>query len=76
MVTSAKLTNLQLELIKTFARPIPENQVLEIRKILADYFAKKIDDDVDALFEANQWDSSKTNEWLNEHLRTPYQSES
>jgi hypothetical protein len=72
MLAKNQLTNLQLELIKTFARPIPEHQVIEIRKLLADYFAKKIDDDVDALFETNQWDASKPNEWLKEHLRTPY----
>lgn len=35
------LTNLQLELLKTFSRPLPNSQLLEIKAILADYFAKK-----------------------------------
>ena len=66
------LSNLQIEILKTFSRPLPESQVLEIQQLLADYFAKNVDDKVDALFENNDWDASKVDEWLNEHQRTPY----
>lgn len=66
------LSNLQLEILKTFSRPLPESQVLEIQQLLADYFAKKVDNQVDALFESNNWDASKVDEWLSEHSRTPY----
>jgi hypothetical protein len=66
------LSNLQLEILKTFSRPLPESQVLEIQKLLADYFAQKVDNEVDALFEQNNWSASKVDEWLGEHLRTPY----
>ena len=66
------LSNLQLELLKTFSRPLSEKQLLEIRQLLADYFAQKIDEDVDALFEQNNWDATKVDQWLGEHLRTPY----
>lgn len=44
------ITSLQLELLKTFSRPIPDSQLLEIKQLLADYFARKVDEDVDALF--------------------------
>lgn len=63
------LSNLQLEILKTFSRPLPESQVLEIQQLLADYFAKKVDNQVDALFESNSWDASKVDEWLGEHSR-------
>lgn len=66
------LSNLQLEILKTFSRPLPESQVLEIQQLLADYFAKKVDNEVDTLFDQNNWGASKVNEWLGEHLRTPY----
>jgi hypothetical protein len=67
------LSNIQLELLKTFSRPLPESQILEIKKLLSDYFAKKIDAGVDKLFEENNWDvSEKVEEWNNEHMRTPY----
>ena len=72
----APLSNLQLELLKVFSRPLPEKQILEIRQLLADYFAQKIDEDVDTLFERNNWDATKVDEWLGEHMRTPYSTES
>lgn len=69
------LTNLQLEILKTFSRPLPESQILEIRQLLADYFAKKVDDGIDELFESNNWNTDKkVDEWLNTHLRTPYEA--
>ena len=66
------LSNLQLEILKKISRPFPESQVLEIQQLLADYFAKKVDNQVDMLFESDNWDSSKIDEWLGEHSRTPY----
>jgi hypothetical protein len=69
------LTSLQLELLKTFSRPIPEKQVLEIKQLLADYFAKKVDDDVDTLFAEKVWDETTIDGWLNNHDRTPYHHE-
>lgn len=38
------LTPLQTELLKTFARPISEQQMQEIKQLLADYFAQKVDE--------------------------------
>ena len=66
------LSNLQLEILKTFSRPLPESQVLEIQQLLADYFAKKVDTKVDELFDQQHWGASKVDEWLGEHLRTLY----
>ncbi len=67
------LSNLQIELIKTFSRPLPEKQLLEIKQLLANYFEQKTDEGIDVLFEKNNWDANKkVDEWLGEHLRTPY----
>ena len=66
------LTSLQLELLKTFSRPIPDEQVLEIKQLLADYFARKVDQGIDALFEEKGWDSNTVEGWLEGHDRTPY----
>jgi hypothetical protein len=66
------LTSLQLELLKTFSRPIPEEQILEIRQLLSDYFAQKVDESVDTLFAEKGWDNNTVEGWLNEHNRTPY----
>jgi len=35
-----KLTNVQLELLKLFQYNLPEKQLVEIKNILAKYFAK------------------------------------
>jgi len=67
------LTELQLELVKTFARPLPEDQVLEIRQLLADYFARKVDEESERIFEERGYDERTIEEWLNTHQRTPYQ---
>lgn len=66
------LTSLQLELLKTFSRPVSDEQVLEIKQLLSDYFARKVDDDVDALFAQQGWDADTVKGWLAEHNRTPY----
>ena len=67
------LTPLQVELVKTFARPVSEKQVLEIRQLLADYFARQLDKAVDQLAEEQNWTPDVADEWLGQHLRTPYQ---
>ncbi|PHI18081.1 hypothetical protein CEQ90_19765 [Lewinellaceae bacterium SD302] len=68
------LTNLQIEILKSFNYDIDDNQLNEIRQMLINYFAEKVSDGIDQLFEDNQWDDSKLDEWSNEHMRTPYKS--
>uniref|UniRef100_UPI003592F1F2 hypothetical protein n=1 Tax=Persicitalea sp. TaxID=3100273 RepID=UPI003592F1F2 len=60
-----------VELVKTFARPVSEKQVLEIKELLADYFARQLDDAVDRLAEEEGWTPQLTEQWLSEHNRTP-----
>ena len=69
------LTSLQLELLKTFSRPLPDEQIREIRQLLADYFAQKVDTGVDALFAEKGWDTGTVEGWLTEHNRTPYRQD-
>ncbi|MEA5460178.1 hypothetical protein VB796_14065 [Arcicella sp. LKC2W] len=72
MVHAQKLTNLQLELVKLFSYKIAENQVLEIKQLLSNYFADKATEEMDRLWEENNWTEETMKEWSNEHLRTPY----
>jgi len=72
MVEQQKLSNIQLELLKIFSRPIPEAQLLEIKKLLSDYFAENVDKGMDALTSEKNWDNTVVEDWLSEHLRTPY----
>lgn len=74
MKPSSGLTNLQLELLKVFSVELDDSQLLDIRKLLADYFAKKATEGIDKLWDDNKWDQSTIEKWSQEHMRTPYQS--
>jgi len=74
METSIKqpLTSLQLELLKLFARNVDESDLIEIKKLLIQYFANKAMDAADKAWEQNKWNDQDENRFLNEHNRTPY----
>lgn len=72
MVFTEKLTNLQVELVKLFAYQVPDNQLSEIKDLLAKYFAEVASKEMDKLWEENQWSDQTMEDWLNEHNRTPY----
>lgn len=72
METKPRLSNLQLELLKIFSFELSEEQLLEIRSVLAQYFANKLTTDIDQLFEEKGWNMDKIEEWSQEHMRINY----
>ena len=74
MSAPKKLTNLQLELLRVFSYDLPEQQLLEIRQLLAQYFAQKIDEEMDLLWDERGWTEDTMRAWANEHSRTPYRA--
>ncbi len=66
------LSNLQLELLKIFSYQLSNNQLIEIKNILARYFAEKATNEIDKLWDINSWDNELMEKWLNEHNRTEY----
>jgi len=70
--TQQGLSNLQLELLKIFSFDISDEQLLEIKSILVNYFADKITNDIDQLFEDEGWGLEKIEEWSKEHMRTQH----
>ena len=59
--------------IYIFASEIRTNkQIEEIKKALSLYFAKRVSDDMDALWDSGEWSLEKNEAVLEEHLRTPY----
>ncbi len=67
-----KLTNLQLELLKVFSYQLNQQQLTDIKNLLANYFAEQATKEVDKLWEENNWDENTMETWANEHLRMPY----
>jgi hypothetical protein len=71
-VVPHKLSNLQIELLKVFSRNISDTQLLEIRQILAQYFAQKATDEMDRLWDEKGWSNDTMDAFLDEKMRTPY----
>jgi hypothetical protein len=61
-----KLSNLQLEILKLYQFKLDDNQLIDIKKILANYFADKANIEFDKLWEENNWTNKTIDEWLNE----------
>ena len=69
METVGKLTNVQIELLKLFQYNLPEEQLVEIKNILAKYFAKTASAEMDKLWEENNWNNAMMKDLVNENLR-------
>ncbi|MVM41355.1 hypothetical protein GO730_32820 [Spirosoma sp. HMF3257] len=72
MPATAKLTNLQLELLQTFSYALPDEQLIEIRQLLSQYFLDKADIEMDKLWQEKGWNEHTIEEWAKGHERTPY----
>jgi hypothetical protein len=68
------LTNLQLELLKVYARQISDEDVLAIQKMIANYFAQKAMNLADEVWDKNEWSTEDTKRLSTEHNRKTHQS--
>ncbi len=66
----APLSNLQLELIKLFRYELPDEQLLEIRRLLARYFAQKVTHEMSQLWDEKGWSDETIEGWKNEKMRS------
>jgi len=60
------LTNLQIELLKVFQYTTKEEDLLEIKRMLVAFFAKKVYDEMDTLWDEKGWTNETMDQWLNE----------
>jgi hypothetical protein len=67
----SKISPLQLELLEMFSsRKFAEQELVDIKKMISDYYFDKADQQVDAIFEEKGWDlDEKVKQWGQEHLR-------
>ena len=66
MIQSTKLTNLQLEILKLFSREVPNNELLEIKRMLANYFAGKLTAEADKVWDEKGLTDDDMDKWLKE----------
>ena len=71
-MNNAALNPTQLHLLKMFSLAKTDEALFEIKKALSAYFAQKVEDDMDKLWDDGLWSQEKNEEILKEHLRTPY----
>lgn len=66
------LTNLQHEMLKLFGRDTAEEDLLEIKSLIANYFGKKAMDLADKVWEEQGWTIEDMERMLNTRMRTAY----
>jgi hypothetical protein len=66
MTTAKKLSPLQLELLKIYSFNPEEEDLIEIKRMLGQYFAKKLRRQVDAAIEAKGITNEDLDKWANE----------
>lgn len=66
---STPLSNLQLELLKLYIHNVSQEDLQQIKYLLARYFAQKASDLADKVWVEKELDA---NNILQTHLRTPY----
>jgi hypothetical protein len=64
-----KLSNLQMELLKLYSHNVSDEELKDIRKMLADYYGKKADEEMDRLWKENGWNQDTIEKWKKEHFR-------
>lgn len=66
-VVAKPLTNLQLELIKLLSLDLSDKQLLDIKQLLSHYFADQASDEMDRLWQENNWSNETMDNWLKEN---------
>jgi len=67
-----QLNEAQMEFLQLLSRIKSKEELNELRKVVCDYYARKIDEEMDQLWATGKWDNEKNEAVLKEHLRTPY----
>lgn len=65
-------TPFQIEMLELVSRVNSEVEMLDIRRMLGQYFAKRAEDAIDCLWDEGVLNDSVMEEWKSEHMRTPY----
>ena len=66
------LNEAQLSILRLLGSMKTVEEVKELRQVICDYYSRRVDEEVDKLWESGQWNNDKNEAVLGEHLRTPY----
>ena len=65
-MSAGSLSNIQLELLQLYSFNIPDDDLLNIKRFLADYFTAKAIDEADRIWEMRGYNNGTMDKWLNE----------
>ena len=63
---------LQMQLLSMLSRIRTEKEAMDIRNLVANYYAEQAFDAMDALWEEGKMDENTIADWKQLHERTPY----
>ena len=66
------LNEAQLSILRLLGSMKTVEEVDELRQVICDYYARRVDEEVDKLWESGQWNNEMNETVLKEHLRTSY----
>ncbi len=72
MSTPGSLSNLQVELLKLYANHLPEEQLRDIKLMLAHYFANKATEAMNKVWDERDLTEQDMVNWTNEHNRVTH----
>ena len=72
-MASIVLNEAQMSILRLLGSMKTVEEVDELRQVICDYYARRVDEEVDKLWESGQWHDEKNEAILNELLRTPYE---
>lgn len=61
--------NAQLELLKVFSHNLSENELLALKKLIANFFAEKLINQADKKWDEMQWSDADMDQILEQKLR-------
>ncbi len=70
------LSNAQLELLKLFANDIPDEELIDLKRLIVKYYTKKLEEKATKIWEEKNWTDEDMDRLLNTHMRTPYKKSS
>ena len=70
--TATVFNPMQLQLLRMFSYVKTDEQLREIKAVLADYFFKKVEEGMDRLEASGEWSKEKSQAVSQEHMHTPY----
>ena len=70
--TTPVFTGYQMQILDSIAHVKDEQELLEIRNLISDYFSNKALDAMDQLCDEGKLSDQVIESWHTEHMRTPY----